>query len=34
MKDDEVRLLARISTKAELRELAKDLGYEKKDFPV
>jgi hypothetical protein len=34
MKDDEVRLLAGISTKAEIRELAKDLGYDKKDFPV
>ena len=31
MKEDEVELLARISTKAELKELAQDLGYEKKD---
>jgi hypothetical protein len=34
MKTDEVELLARISTKEEIRELAKDLGYEKRDFPV
>ena len=30
-KQDEVELLARISTKAELKQLAQDLGYEKKD---
>ena len=30
-KQDEVELLARISTKAELKELAQDLGYEKND---
>ena len=30
-KHDEVELLARISTKAELKQLAQDLGYEKKD---
>ena len=30
-KQDEVELLARISTKAELKELAQDLGYEKSD---
>ena len=30
-KQDEVELLARISTKAELTQLAQDLGYEKKD---
>ena len=30
-KQDEVELLARISTKAELKELAQDLGYEKTD---
>jgi len=34
MKEDEVELLARISTKTEIRELAKDLGYETKDIPI
>jgi len=34
MKLDEVELLARISTKEEIRELARNLGYEKRDFPV
>jgi hypothetical protein len=32
MKMDEVELLARISTKKEIRELAKDHGYEKVDI--
>lgn len=32
MKWDEVELLARISTKAELKELAKEHGYDKIDF--
>ena len=32
MKWDEVELLARISTKKELKQLAKDHGYEKLDF--
>jgi len=32
MKHDEVELLARISTKKELRELAKEHGIEKPDF--
>ena len=32
MKYDEAELLARISTKKELRELAKEHGYEKVDF--
>ncbi|SVB18792.1 uncharacterized protein METZ01_LOCUS171646 [marine metagenome] len=30
-KQDEVELLANISTKAELQQLAQDLGYEKRD---
>jgi hypothetical protein len=34
MKEDEVELLAAISTKAEIRKLATDLGYEGKDIPV
>lgn len=34
MKDDEVELLAGISTKEEIRELARELGYEKKDLPI
>lgn len=32
MKRDEVEYLARTSTKAELRKLAEDLGYERKDI--
>jgi len=31
MKEDDAELLARISTKAELKELAQDLGHEKND---
>lgn len=32
LKDDEVELLAGISTKKELKELAEEYGYEKKDI--
>jgi hypothetical protein len=31
MKEDEAELLAKLSTKKELQELAQDLGYEKRD---
>lgn len=34
MKQDEVELLARLSTTKEIRELAQELGYEKKQYPV
>lgn len=34
MKEDEVHLFARINTKEEIRELASDLGYEKRNIPI
>lgn len=34
LKEDEIELLTKISTKQEVRELARDLGYDEKDCPV
>ena len=34
LKEDEIELLTRLTTKQEVRELARDLGYDEKDYPV